>query len=149
MRGVAERDAVAEHACEGVGDRDAHGDGYNHACKEVGREFHGLVGGDEDDGRHDLRPRVHRDGERNDGQAHNSDSSCSRLLSEPGWTSFGKASTLSSSSPRPFMRSRMPKRCGWSMIMPLSTVSPPFASISIPSKAKAYVSLTSLRTTMR
>src|SRR5215216_5097761 len=120
-----------------VSDRDACGDGDHHACQEVGREVQRLVGGDEDERRHDLRPRVHRDGEGDDSQAHSSDSSCSGFLSGPGWASSGKASTLSSSSPRPFMRSRMPKRCGWSMISPMRIVCPSLVSIFIPSKAAA------------
>src|SRR5215208_489002 len=106
IRGVAERDAVAEQGGESVGDRDARCHGDHHARYEVGRELQGLVGGYEDDRRHDLRPRVHRDGERNDGQAHRSGSSC--LLSGPGWTWSGKACTLKSRRPKPFIRLRMP-----------------------------------------
>src|SRR5215208_3404266 len=79
MRGVAERDAVAQHGGESVSDGDAHTHGDHHARYEVGRELQGLVGGNEDDGRHDLRPRVHRDSEGNYGQAHSSCSSCSRF----------------------------------------------------------------------
>src|SRR5215208_5027322 len=124
IRRVAKGDAVSEHAGEGVSDGEAHADGYNHASEEVGREPKGLVGGDEDDGRHDLRPRVHSDGEGNYGQAHGLGSLGSRFPPALGLASSGKACTLSSSSPRPFRRSRIPWRCGWSRISPVRTVYP-------------------------
>src|SRR5215213_8718595 len=147
--GIAERDGPAQHAGEGERDRDAHTHGDHHARYEVGRELQRFGGGDEDESRHDLGSRIHRDGEGQDGQAHSSRSSGSRLLSGPVKTASGMASTLSSSRPRPFMRSRMPKSCGWSMILPVRTVTPSLASISIPSKATAYLPLSSVRTTMR
>jgi hypothetical protein len=106
---VAKGDAVSEHAGEGVSDGEAHADGYNHASEEVGREPKGLVGGDEDDGRHDLRPRVHSDGEGNYGQAHSSVAFGPPLLTQQiVLASSGKACTLSRSRPRQFMRARIP-----------------------------------------
>src|SRR5215203_2078089 len=149
IRGIAERDAAAQHTGEAEGNRDAHTHGDHHARQEVGRELDRLGGGDEDEGRHDLGPRVHRDGEGQDGQAHTFGPFGTRSSRALEWAPSGKASTLSSSSPRLFMRSRMPKSCGWSMIVPVRTVTPSFASISIPSKATAYLSPSSLRTTMR
>src|SRR5215213_2471234 len=136
--GIAERDAAAQHAGEGERDRDARGHGDHHASYEVGRELQRLVGRNEDDRRHDLGPRVHRDGEWKDGQAHTFGPFGTRSSRTLELAPSGRASTLSSSSPRPFMRSSMPKRCGWSTISPVRTVTPPFVSISIPSKATAY-----------